>query len=185
MYKKLTTPLDKNSIQNLKAGDRVLLSGIIYSARDAAHARMSDALEKGEKLPFEMAGQVIYYAGPCPAKPGEVAGPYGPTTSGRMDKYTPALLQQGLKGMIGKGERNQSVIDAIIDNKAVYFAAIGGIGALIATTIRKQEVVAYDDLGAEAIFRLLVEDFPLIVAIDSEGNNLYKTEPDKYKNRIE
>ncbi len=183
MYIRIMTPLKDEDVKKLKAGDHVLLSGIIYSARDAAHKRMQEALRKGQDLPINLKDQVIYYAGPCPARPGEIAGPYGPTTSGRMDKYAPEFIKLGLKGMIGKGERNSDVIEAMIADNAVYFAAIGGIGAYIAALIKSQEVVAYEELGAEALIKLEVEDFPLIVAIDSSGNNLYTTEPEKYTGR--
>ncbi len=185
MFKKITTPLDEQLIQELKAGDRVLISGIIYAARDAAHKKMTDALAAGEDLPFDINGQVIYYAGPCPPKPGMVAGPFGPTTSGRMDRYTPALLDQGLKGMIGKGLRDAAVIDGMRKHKAVYFAAIGGIGALIASTIKSLRTVAYEELGAEALVELQVEDFPAIVAIDCTGRDLYDSEPPKYIGKFE
>jgi fumarate hydratase subunit beta len=184
MYKKITTPLKDEDINQLKAGDRVLLSGVIYSARDAAHKRMHEALQKGQALPFDINQQVIYYAGPCPARPGAIAGPFGPTTSGRMDKYASLLIELGLKGMIGKGDRAYDVIDAMKEHNAVYFAAIGGIGAYIAATIESQEVIAYEELGAEAIIKLAVKDFPLIVAIDSRGVNIYQTEPQKYKNKF-
>lgn len=183
MYKRITTPLKDEDLNQLNAGDRVLLSGVIYSARDAAHKEMHNTLQKGLELPIDIRRQVIYYAGPCPAKPGEVAGPYGPTTSGRMDKYAPELIKLGLKGMIGKGDRNTDVIEAMVESNAVYFAAIGGIGAYIAATIKSQEIIAYEELGAEALIKLEVEDFPLIVAIDSRGNNLYVTEPQKFKNK--
>lgn len=184
MYKKITTPLREEIIKDLKAGDRVLISGIIYSARDAAHKRMLEALEKGEKLPLDLTGQVIYYAGPCPPKPGYITGPFGPTTSGRMDKYTPGLLSQGMKGMIGKGERSETVVKAMVEEGAVYFAAVGGAGAAIAATIKEIRLVAYEDLGAEALMELRVEDFPVIVAIDCYGNNLYQSEPPKYKDKF-
>lgn len=183
MYKKIISSLDDNILDSLRAGDYVYISGIIYTARDAAHKRMWEALKNGEKLPFDIKGQMIYYAGPCPAKPGSVVGPIGPTTSGRMDKYAPLLLQHGLKGMIGKGDRDIEVVEAMVENKAVYFAAVGGLGAYIANSIKKIEPVAYEDLGTEALTRLTVVDFPAIVAIDCRGNNLYKTEPDKYKNK--
>lgn len=181
MYKKITTPLKDEDINQLKAGDRVLLSGVIYTARDAAHKRMHEALLRGEALPIDIKQQVIYYAGPCPAKPGMVAGPFGPTTSGRMDKYAPELIALGLKGMIGKGDRSAGVIEAMKKGNAVYFAAIGGIGAYIAATIKSQDTIAYEELGAEALIKLEVSDLPLVVAIDSRGNNLYLTEPLKYK----
>ena len=161
-------------IKNLKAGDMVLLSGVIYTARDAAHKRMTDALANGEELPLDIKDAIIYYAGPTPPKPGEVIGSCGPTTSYRMDKYAPTLLDEGQLGMIGKGLRNQDVIDAIKRNQGIYFAAIGGAGALISKSIKKAEVIAYEDLGAEALRKLYVEDMPLVVIIDSEGNNLYE-----------
>lgn len=183
MEKRITAPLRDEDIKQLKAGDRVLLSGIIYAARDAAHKRMHEALEKGQSLPIDLSQQIIYYAGPCPARPGAVAGPFGPTTAGRMDKYAPELIQLGLKGMIGKGDRSAAVIEAMKENNAVYFAAIGGLGAYIAATIESQEVIAYEDLGAEALMKLTVKDLPLIVAIDSSGNNLYQTEPQKYRDK--
>ena len=181
MHRNIKTPLNDETIKELKAGDRVLISGIIYTARDAAHKRMLDALDRGEKLPVDLTGQIIYYAGPCPPKPGHVTGPFGPTTSGRMDKYTPELIVQGMKGMIGKGNRDEAVIKAMQQEGAVYFAAVGGAGAYIASTIKELKVVAYEDLGAEALMELVVEDFPVIVAIDCYGNNLYETEPPKYK----
>lgn len=184
MQREIIAPLTDDVVESLKAGDRVLISGTIYTARDAAHKRMWEALQRGEPLPFDIKGQIIYYAGPCPAKPGSVAGPFGPTTSGRMDKYAPLLIQWGLKGMIGKGDRDDKVIEAMVENKAVYFAAVGGLGAYIATKIRKQETVAYEDLGTEAIKRLTIKDFPAIVVIDGSGNNLYKTEQEKYENRF-
>ncbi len=160
-------------IKNLKAGDMVLLSGVIYTARDAAHKRMTDALANGEKLPLDIKDAIIYYAGPTPPKPGEVIGSCGPTTSYRMDKYAPTLLDEGQLGMIGKGLRNQDVIDAVKRNEGIYFAAIGGAGALISKSIKKAEVIAYEDLGAEALRRLEVEDLSLTVVIDKDGNNLY------------
>lgn len=182
-YKKITAPLKDEDIKQLNAGDRVLLSGVIYTARDASHKRMYEALQKGEALPIDIRQQVIYYAGPCPARPGAIIGTVGPTTSGRMDKYAPELIKLGLKGMIGKGDRAADVVCVMKESNAVYFAAIGGIGAYIATTIESQEVIAYEELGAEALIKLRVKDFPLIVAIDSRGNNLYQTEPQKYKDR--
>lgn len=185
MCKKIYTPLDEELVLNLQAGDRVLITGKIYSARDAAHKRMQEALEAGLTLPFDAKGQLIYYAGPCPAKPGYAAGPFGPTTSGRMDKYAPAILEQGLKGMMGKGDRTPEVIAAMKEHGCVYFAAIGGLGAYTATVIKSIGTIAYEDLGAEAIRELEVEDFPAIVAIDCRGNNLYKSEPQKYKDQFE
>lgn len=173
MPKKITLPLTDEVIKTLKAGDSVLLSGTIITGRDAAHKRLFELIEKGESLPVNVGGEVIYYVGPAPAKPGYVVGPAGPTSSYRMDKYTPALLKLGLKGMIGKGARSQAVIDAIVQNKAVYFAAIGGAAALIAKSIKAEELLCYEDLGTEAIRRYTIEDFPCIVAVDCEGNNVY------------
>ena len=170
----LTTPLTKEKIQSLKAGDYVYITGTIYTARDAAHKRMSEALAAGEELPIDVKDQIIYYMGPTPAKEGQVIGSAGPTTASRMDKYAPKLLNLGLSGMIGKGKRSQDVIDAIVLNEAVYFAAVGGAGALLSKCIKKSEVVAYDDLGTEAIRKLEVENFPAIVVIDRNGNNLYE-----------
>ncbi len=160
-------------IKNLKAGDMILLSGVIYTARDAAHKRLTEALARGEQLPLDMKDAIIYYAGPTPPKPGEVIGSCGPTTSYRMDKYAPVLLDEGQLGMIGKGLRNQDVIDAMKRNQGVYFGAIGGAGALISKSVKKAEVIAYEDLGAEALRRLEVEDLSLTVVIDKDGNNLY------------
>jgi fumarate hydratase subunit beta len=168
-------------VGGLEAGDRVLISGIIYTGRDAAHKRLAEMMEKGEELPLDLRGQVIYYVGPCPAKPGKVIGSAGPTTSGRMDSYTPLLLDNGLKGMIGKGIRSEEVIRSIVKNRAVYFAAIGGAGALLAQAIKEAEVVAFEDLGPEAVYRLRVKDFPAVVVIDKQGNNLYNTGKEKYK----
>jgi fumarate hydratase subunit beta len=179
--KKITTPLDDNKVMQLKAGDSVLLTGYIYTGRDAAHKRLIELIEKGQKLPIDLKGQTIYYVGPAPAKPGYPCGSAGPTTSYRMDPYTPYLLDRGLKGMIGKGLRSKEVIESMKKNKAVYFGAVGGAAALIARSIKKSEVVAYEDLGAEAIHRYYVEDFPAIVIIDCQGSNLYETEPPKYR----
>jgi len=178
---KITTPLDIKEIVNLRAGDFVNITGNIYAARDAAHKRFFELIEKGDKLPIELEGQIIYYVGPAPAKPGYPCGSAGPTTSYRMDPYTPELLERGLKGMIGKGLRSKKVIESMKKNKAVYFGAIGGAAALIAKSIKKSEVIAYEDLGAEAVFRFYVKDFSAIVVVDSAGNNLYETEPLKYK----
>ena len=180
---KVTIPIEENLLLSLKAGERVLLSGTIYTARDAAHKRMSEALEKGEDLPFNIEGQTIYYVGPTPAKPGQVIGSAGPTTSGRMDKYTPSLLDRGLKGMIGKGYRSKEVIDSMKKNKAVYFAAIGGSGALIARSIKTMEVIAYEDLGPEAIYKLTVRDFPAVVIIDSNGTDWYQLGKQKFNDQ--
>ncbi len=181
MVKKVDTPLTDEVVNDLKAGDRVLLSGIIYTGRDAAHKRLAELINKGEELPMDIKNQTIYYVGPCPAKPGQVIGSAGPTTSGRMDAYAPLLMDEGLKGMIGKGLRNQKVVDSIIKNNAVYFAAVGGAGALLAEAIKEAEVIAFADLGAEAIYKLRVEDFPVTVIIDNQGNDLYKTGKEKYK----
>lgn len=169
-------PFTKEKIKNLKAGDHITVSGVLYTARDAAHKRMCEALARGEDLPFELFGATIYYAGPCPSKPGEVIGSCGPTTSTRMDAYTPALLELGLIAMIGKGDRSDEVIASMAKNGAVYLAAIGGAGALYSDCIKKVEVVAYEDLGPESIKRLEVENMPVTVVIDFCGNNLYRTE---------
>lgn len=178
---KLMTPLTNKSVESLKSGDQVLISGIIYTGRDAAHMRLVEAIKNKETLPFELEGQIIYYVGPAPAKPGEVIGSCGPTTSYRMDDLTVPLLELGLKGMIGKGTRNETVVEGMQNHKAVYFAAIGGAGALIANAVKSSEIIAYEDLGPEAIRKLVVEDLPAIVVIDSSGNNLYATERLKYK----
>lgn len=170
----INAPFTEGEISNLKAGDYVYITGTIYTARDAAHKRMYEALEKGEKLPITLENNVIYYMGPSPAREGRPIGSAGPTTASRMDKYTPRMLDLGLKGMIGKGKRSEEVRSAIIRKKAVYFAAVGGAGALLSKCIRKSEVIAYDDLGTEAIRKLEVADFPAIVVIDSKGNNLYE-----------
>ena len=169
-------PIAKGQADSLKAGDRVLLSGEIYTARDAAHKRMIEALNNGEAPPFPIEGAVIYYTGPTPAKPGNAIGAAGPTTSYRMDPYTPRLLELGLSAMIGKGPRNSQVKEAIAKNRSIYFAAIGGAGALIAKSVKKVELIAYEDLGTEAITKLTVENFPALVAIDSNGNDLYEME---------
>lgn len=181
MDRKITLPLTDADARSLRAGDYVYLSGVIYTARDAAHKRMYDALENGEALPIEMQNNVVYYLGPTPARPGHVIGSAGPTTSSRMDKYAPKLLDLGLKGMVGKGKRTQEVIDAVVRNGAVYFAAVGGAGALLSKCIKKADVVAYDDLGTEAIRRLEIENLPVIVVIDSEGTNLYATAAEQWK----
>jgi len=177
---RLKTPLSDADIEKLKAGDKVLLSGVIYTGRDAAHKRLYDLLMEGKPLPIDIKGQVIYYVGPAPAKPGQVIGSAGPTTSGRMDAYSPKLMEIGLKGMIGKGMRKKEVVEAMKKYKAVYFAATGGAGALLAKAIKKAQVVAYEDLGPEAISRLEVEDFPVIVVNDTEGNDLYEEGMRKY-----
>lgn len=171
----INTPLDENTVRELKAGDYVYLSGIIYTARDAAHKRMFESMSEGKDIPFDLTNNVIYYLGPTPAREGQVIGSAGPTTSSRMDKYTPLLLEYGLKGMIGKGKRSKEVIDSMVKNCAVYFAAVGGAGALLSKCIKESEVIAYDDLGTEAIRKLRVENFPAIVVIDCNGNNLYET----------
>lgn len=177
---RLKTPLADADVEKLKAGDKVLLNGVIYTGRDAAHKRLYDLLLEGKPLPIEVKGQVIYYVGPAPAKPGQVIGSAGPTTSGRMDAYSPKLIEIGLKGMIGKGMRKKEVVEAMKKYKAVYFAATGGAGALLAKAIKKAQVVAYDDLGPEAINRLEVEDFPVIVVNDTKGNDLYEEGMRKY-----
>jgi len=174
MAKKITLPLTDDIVKDLKAGDNVLLNGVIYVGRDAAHKRMVAALDEGKPLPFDIKGQTIYYMGPSPAKPGKAIGSAGPTTSGRMDTYSPRLMAEGLKGMIGKGMRAQDVKDAIKKEKAVYFAAIGGAGALISRSIKKSDVIAYEELGAEAVRRLEVEDFPVTVINDMYGGDLYQ-----------
>ena len=181
MTKKIQLPITDNDIRELKAGDSVLLSGTILTGRDAAHKRLFELIEKGEDLPVDIKGELIYYVGPAPAKPGYAVGPAGPTSSYRMDKYTPALLDLGLKGMIGKGARSKEVIDSRVKNGCIYFAAIGGAAALIAKSIKKEEILCYEDLGTEAVRRYTVEDFPCIVAIDCRGNNVYENGPKKYR----
>ena len=181
MDKYINVPLTAETAASFRAGDYVYLSGTIYTARDAAHKRMYEALERGEKLPLDMKNNVIYYMGPSPARTGRPIGSAGPTTASRMDKYAPALLDLGLKGMIGKGKRSQDVKDAIVRNGAVYFAAVGGAGALLSRSIIASEVIAYDDLGTEAIRKLEVKNFPVIVVMDSEGNNLYETAAEEYR----
>ena len=175
MEQHIKAPMNREDAGKLKAGDYVYITGTIYTARDAAHKRMYEALEKGESLPMEMKNNIIYYMGPSPAREGRPIGSAGPTTASRMDKYTPALLDMGLTGMIGKGKRSDAVREAIVRNGAVYFAAVGGAGALLSKSIKASQVIAYDDLGTEAIRKLEVENFPVIVVIDSEGNNLYET----------
>lgn len=179
--KRIHLPLSEKELMNLRAGEKVYLSGKIYTARDAAHKKLTESIEKGEALPIDLEGQCIYYAGPCPAKPGEVIGSCGPTTSQRMDTYTPALLDLGLKIIIGKGERDESVVESLVKNRAVYMAAVGGCGALIKKCIKKATLIAYPELLSEAIRELEVEDFPMIVAIDARGNNLYVTEKEKFR----
>lgn len=181
MDRYIKAPLGAEDVLSLRAGDYVYLTGTIYTARDAAHKRMYEALQRGEKLPVEMKDNVIYYMGPSPAREGRPIGSAGPTTASRMDKYAPALLELGLKGMIGKGKRTKEVTDAIIKNGGVYFAAVGGAGALLSKAIISSEVIAYEDLGTEAIRRLRVKDFPVIVVIDCQGNNLYETAMKEYR----
>ncbi|MEO0099293.1 MAG: Fe-S-containing hydro-lyase [candidate division WOR-3 bacterium] len=170
----LKTPLTEEVVEKLKAGDSCLISGIIYTARDQAHKRLVEAIEKKEKLPFDLRGAVIYYVGPCPAKPGYPIGPCGPTTSERMDPYTPTLLAYGVKGLIGKGNRSKEVVEALKKNRGVYFAAIGGVAALLAKKVKSYKVIAYEDLGPEAVSEMEVEDFPVIVVNDIYGNDLYE-----------
>ena len=180
MERKITLPLTKDLAKTLKAGDRVLLSGVIYTSRDAGHKRMCEALEKGESLPFDPTDATIYYVGPTPARPGAVVGSAGPTTSGRMDAYAPKMMSVGARGMIGKGARLPEVVEAMKKYSGVYFGAIGGAGALLSKCIKSAELVAYEDLGAEALRKLYVEDMPLTVIIDCEGNNLYEIGREKY-----
>ncbi|MBE5895382.1 MAG: Fe-S-containing hydro-lyase [Lachnospiraceae bacterium] len=182
MEKNISLPLKEEDIENLKAGDYVYLSGVMYTARDAAHKRMEETIKKGEPLPFPIEGSTLYYMGPSPAREGRVIGSAGPTTSSRMDKYTPGLLDMGMKGMIGKGKRSAAVSEALVRNHGVYFAAVGGAGALLSKAIKTSEVIAYDDLGTEAIRRMEVENFPVIVVIDKNGNNLYETAIEEYRN---
>ncbi len=178
---RLTPPLSDADVERLKAGDKVLITGVLYTARDAAHKRLVELLDAGKPLPFDVKGQIIYYVGPTPARPGAVIGSAGPTTSGRMDAYAPRLLELGLKGMVGKGARNAGVKDAIREHKAVYMAAVGGAAALIARTIKKAEIVAYEDLGPEAIRRLEVVDFPAIVVNDVRGGDLFADGVSRYR----
>lgn len=177
----INAPFEQQELEKLKAGDYVYISGTIYTARDAAHKRMYECIQEGRELPISLEGNAIYYLGPSPAREGQVIGSAGPTTSSRMDKYTPDMLDRGLKGMIGKGKRSKAVIDAVIRNKAVYFAAVGGAGALLSKCIKESEVIAYDDLGTEAIRKLRVENLPVIVVIDKDGNNLYETAIEDFK----
>jgi fumarate hydratase subunit beta len=177
---RLKTPLTDADVEKLKAGDKVLITGVIYTGRDAAHKRLIDLLKEGKPLPVDLKGQIIYYVGPAPAKPGHAIGSAGPTTSGRMDAYSPRLMEIGLKGMIGKGMRKKEVIEAMKKYKAVYFAATGGAGALLAKAVKKAEIVAYEDLGPEAINRLEVVDFPAIVVNDIQGNDLYQQGMQQY-----
>ena len=177
----ISAPLTDETIKSLHAGDMVYISGTIYTARDAAHKRLCEMLDAGEAMPFDFEGQAVYYAGPCPAKPGQPIGSVGPTTGGRMDAYSPRLIQEGLRVMIGKGSRSEEVIDALKKYTGVYFAAIGGAAALMAKAVKEAEVIAFDELGTEAIRRLRVEELPVIVAIDHEGNDMYKLGVEKYK----
>ncbi|MCR4568728.1 MAG: Fe-S-containing hydro-lyase [Pseudobutyrivibrio sp.] len=181
MEQKITTPITEEVTTKLHSGDYCYITGEIYVARDAAHLRMNEALDRGEELPIAIENSTIYYMGPSPAREGRPIGSAGPTTASRMDKYAPRLLDLGLKAMIGKGKRTKEVIDAVVRNKAVYFAAVGGAGALLSKCIKSSEVICYDDLGAEAIRKLYVEDFPVIVVVDSEGNNLYETAIEEYR----
>lgn len=178
---RINTPLTQEQSRKLKAGDSVLITGVIYSARDAAHKAMTEALARGEKLPIDWKDQIVYYLGPTPAKPGDPIGSAGPTTSGRMDAYTPTMLEQGITGMIGKGSRSSAVVESMKKNGTTYFAAVGGAAALIAKTIKKYEVIAYPELGPEALAALTVEDFPAIVVIDTEGNNFYEIGQKPYR----
>ena len=180
MEKHITTPLTAEKTRELRAGDNVLISGVIYTGRDAAHKRLVELVAEGKELPVDLKDQIIYYVGPAPAKPGQAIGSAGPTTSYRMDAYAPTLLNLGLKGMIGKGKRSDEVVESMIKNEAVYFGAIGGAGALLSKCIKKAEVVCYEDLGAEAIRRLEVENLPAVVIIDSQGNNLYQLGRQQY-----
>ena len=181
MDRTITAPIDRETLKSLHAGDYVYISGTIYTARDAAHKRMIETLDEGRELPLDLKDNVIYYMGPSPAREGRPIGSAGPTTASRMDKYTPRLLDLGMGAMIGKGKRSQAVIDTIVRNGAVYFAAVGGAGAILSKCIKESEVIAYDDLGTEAIRKLTVENMPMIVVIDSEGNNLYETAVKEYQ----
>ena len=181
MDRTITAPIDRETLKSLHAGDYVYISGTIYTARDAAHKRMIETLDEGRELPLDLKDNVIYYMGPSPAREGRPIGSAGPTTASRMDKYTPRLLDLGMGAMIGKGKRSQAVIYAIVRNGAVYFAAVGGAGAILSKCIKESEVIAYDDLGTEAIRKLTVENMPMIVVIDSEGNNLYETAVKEYQ----
>ena len=181
MERHIKAPISKEDALSLKSGDYVYITGTIYTARDAAHKRMQEALDRGEPLPIDLKNNIIYYMGPSPAREGRPIGSAGPTTASRMDKYTPRLLDLGMGAMIGKGKRSQAVIDAIVRNGAVYFAAVGGAGAILSKCVKESEVIAYDDLGTEAIRKLTVENMPMIVVIDSEGNNLYETAVKEYQ----
>lgn len=179
--KRIETPLTLEKVKDLRAGNQVLITGTLYTSRDAGHMRMMEQLDNGEQLPFDIQDSIIYYVGPSPAKEGEVIGSAGPTTSYRMDAFTPRLLDIGLKGMVGKGARSGEVINSMVKNGAVYFGAVGGAAALLANCIKKSDVIAYEDLGPEALRKLYVEDFPVIVVIDSFGDNIYETEKEKYR----
>jgi fumarate hydratase subunit beta len=179
--KRIRTPLTESAVLGMSSGESVLLSGVLYTARDAAHRRFCDLLDRGETLPIDLASQVLYYAGPVPARPGKVIGPIGPTSSYRMDPFTPGLLELGLKGMIGKGNRSDSVVRAIMQHKAVYLASVGGTAAFGARRVKKAEIVAFEDLGPEAVYRLEVHEFPLVVAIDCHGENLFNEGMKKYR----
>ncbi len=179
--RKITAPFDKEVAKSLKAGESVLISGTILVARDAAHKALTEALQRGYKLPVDLRGETIYYLGPSPAKPGNPIGSAGPTTSGRMDKYTPTIIKQGISGMIGKGYRSQEVVDSMVENGVVYMVAVGGAAALISKTIKKYEVLAYPELGPEAVARITIENFPAIVAIDTQGNNFYEVGQKPYR----
>ena len=181
MERYINAPIEKDTVLTLKAGDYVFISGTIYVARDAAHKKMDEALNDNRELPFNVDGELIYYMGPSPEREGKVIGSAGPTTSSRMDKYAPRLLDMGLGGMIGKGKRSKEVLNSIIKNKSIYFAAVGGAGALLSKCIKESEIIAYDDLGAEAIRKIKVEKFPAIVVVDCEGNNLYETAIKEYE----
>jgi len=184
MAKKITLPLNDEILKDLKAGDNLLLTGVMYVGRDAAHKRLVEALDQGKSLPFDIKGQTVYFMGPSPARPGRPIGSAGPTTSGRMDAYSPRLIAEGLKGMIGKGLRSRAVKDAMVKYKAVYLGAIGGAGAIISRSIKKSEVVAYEELGAEALRRLEVEDFPVTVVNDIYGGDLYEEGRARYQVRV-
>lgn len=177
----IKAPISKEDVRKLKSGDYVYLTGTIYTARDAAHKRMIESIDRSEPLPFDIKGNTIYYMGPSPAREGRPIGSAGPTTSSRMDKYTPTLLDMGMGGMIGKGKRSSEVIKAVVRNESIYFAAVGGAGALLSKCITESEVIAYEDLGTEAVRRLTVKDLPVIVVIDSKGNNLYETAIEAYR----
>jgi fumarate hydratase subunit beta len=179
--KRITVPLTESAVLGLHSGDSVLLSGAVYTVRDAAHRRLCEMIERSEPLPFDLKGQVIYYAGPAPTRPGKVIGSIGPTSSYRMDPYTPKLLEMGLKGMIGKGNRSEEVVRSIQKHQTVYFATVGGAAALIARCVKKAKLVAFEDLGPEAIYRLEVEDFPLVVAVDCRGGDLYREGVERYR----